>query len=177
MVIRAKLRLHRTYSLADGVIGGIIGGALMGMVSMVLFPMLGIGGFWQPMNLIAALFNQEWGLIGGFAPLPSMLGMMVHLMMSAGLGALFAWTAGDAGRGKVVLRAVIVSLVLWAVIDFLLLPLVNPVMTQVFPAWLFALVHVMYGLGLGGYLAARGRRATEAEGQTAAVGAHAPRMS
>ncbi len=160
----------RAYSIGDGAIGGLIGGMLMGMVSMVLFPMLELGGFWQPMNLIAALFNQEWGRIAGFALLPSMIGMMVHLMMSAGLGAVFAWTASRTG-GNLVVKAVLASLVVWALMDFLVLPIVNPIMDEVFVEWLFALVHVVYGVGLGGYLMARGRQSADREAMSGASAA------
>lgn len=164
-------REWRTYSPVDSAIGGVVGGVLMGMVSMVLFPLLGIGGFWQPMNLIAALFNQEWGRIQGFAMLPSLVGMMVHLINSAVLGALFAWTASRTGGG-VVGKAIVASVVLWVLADFVALPIVNPIMTRVLPEWLFALVHLMYGLGLGGYLSARGRRVLETETRTVTTGAH-----
>lgn len=150
-----------TYRIWDGVIGGIIGGVLMGMGSMILFPVLWIGGFWQPMNLIGGLFNQEWGLIAGFALVPSLLGMMIHLIMSAGMGALFAWTSRQMrSAGTLILTAILMSLLVWVVADYLVLPFINPVMTVVFPDWLFAGVHVLFGLGLGGYLAWR-RRQTE----------------
>ena len=164
---------HR-YSPADGPVGGIIGGVIMGMFSMVLFPLLGIGGFWQPMNLIAALFEQSWGRIPGFEMLPVLVGMMIHLMMSVALGALFAWTVSKTGGGNVVLAAIVASLLVWVVTDFLLLPIVNPIMTQLFPEWLFALDHMLYGLGLGGYLATRGRREL-AEHETVSPGAHTRR--
>lgn len=149
------------YSSRDGAIGGIAGGVLMGMFSMVAFPLLGIGGFWQPMNLIAAVFNQEWGTVTGFRMLPVVLGMMIHLMMSAALGALFAWAAARR-PGKLLLKAIAAALVIWILSDFLVLPFLDPILTRVFPEWLFALVHVMFGLGLGGYLAWRGRQAVNA---------------
>ncbi len=36
-------------------------------------------------------------------------------------------------------------------------------MTLLFPEWLFAVVHVVFGIVLGGYLTWRGRRASETE--------------
>lgn len=146
--------------LTDGVAGGVCGGVLMGTFSMILFPLLGVGGFWQPMNLIAAVFNQDWGSIKGFAMVPVLVGMMVHLMTSAALGMLFAWVAGRR-RGTVLLRAVSAALVIWLVSDFLVLPIIDPVLTRVYPEWLFALAHVMFGLGLGAYLRLRGGRLSE----------------
>lgn len=129
------------------------------------------------MSLIGAMFNQEWGTIAGFALVPVLVGMMVHMMLSGGLGAMFAWTSSRmrGGTGGLILRAVVASLVVWLVADFLILPLINPIMTRVFPDWLFAVVHVVYGLGPGGYLAVRGRRAaakaTEASSDGAASAA------
>lgn len=137
--------------LKHGVIGGLIGAILMGMVSMILFPLLGIGSFWQPMNLIAAVFNQAWGSFPGFGLTPSIVGMVVHMMMSAVLGLIFVAIASRLSA-NLILEAVIYSLVVWVVADFLVLPTLDPTMARTFPAWLFALVHVMYGLGLGGYL-------------------------
>ena len=63
----------------DGIIGGLIGSVLMGMVAMILFPVFGIGSFWQPMNLIAAVFNQNWGTDPGFG-IDSIIGLTVHMM-------------------------------------------------------------------------------------------------
>ncbi len=124
MTTRTTTYERPTFSLADGAIGGALAGIAMGMMSMVLFPLLGIGGFWQPLNLIAAVFDQEWGRIAGFALLPTLLGMMIHMMNSVLLGLLFAWTASHSG-GNVILKAMIASLVLWALMDFLVLPIVT----------------------------------------------------
>lgn len=159
------------YSPADGAIGGLIGGILQGMFTMLLFVLLGIGGFWQPMNLIAALFNQQWGAIQGFEMLPVLLGMMIHLMFTAMLGAIFAWGLASRVPDNVVLKAVIASLVVWVVADYLVLPIINPIMTRTIPDWLFAAAHVMFALGLGGYLAWRGRwaAATRPQPTTAEV--------
>jgi hypothetical protein len=161
-VAPSETTLYRqpAYRILDGLTGGIIGGVLMGMVSMVLFPLLAIGGFWQPMNLISGVISQGWGLIAGFSPMPVLIGMMLHLTLSAVLGGIFAWIASRT-VGNAVLKAVVASLLIWAVAGFLVLPWVNPIMSMIFPQWLFALAHVMYGLGLGFYLAWRGRQADE----------------
>jgi hypothetical protein len=137
----------------DGIVGGLIGWVLMGMVAMVLFPIFGIGSFWQPMNLIAAVFNQSWGT-NPFFGVPSILGLVVHMMMAAILGLVFTWGARTRAAGTMLIGGAIVwGLVVWLVGQFAVLPFIDPIIARTFPAWLFVLVHAMYGVGLGGYLA------------------------
>lgn len=153
----------RTNWWIDGIVGGLIGSVLMGMVAMILFPIFGIGSFWQPMNTIAALFNQSWGTDPGFG-VDSIIGLMVHMMMAAILGLMFAWAIRTRASGVALVGwAIVWGLVVWVVAHFIVLPFVDPVMARLFPAWLFALVHVMFGVGLGWYLAWRWSHAPAAE--------------
>jgi hypothetical protein len=155
----------------DGIIGGLIGSVLMGMVAMILFPVFGIGSFWQPMNLIAAVFNQNWGTDPGFG-IDSIIGLTVHMMIAAILGLMFAWGIRTRASGAALVGwAIAWGLVVWVVAHFIVLPLIDPVMGRLFPVWLFALAHAMYGLGLGWYIAWRWSRAPAAE--TLAAPSHA----
>jgi hypothetical protein len=154
---------RRTNWWIDGIIGGLIGSVLMGMVAMILFPIFGIGSFWQPMNEIAALFNQSWGTSPAFSGY-SLVGMVVHMMMAAILSLMFAWAIRTRASGTALVAwAIVWGLVVWVVAHFVVLPLINPVMARLFPLWLFALVHAMFGVGLGWFLAWRWSQAPAAE--------------
>lgn len=151
---RTSGKRRRGSVLAAGLVAGVCGGVLMGMFSMLLYTLLAIGGFWQPMNLIAAVLDQDWGEIAAFEALPTLLGIAIHLVTSAIIGLVFAWMVGGI-RDQVVLKAIFAGLVVWVVAEFVVLPAVDPVMARVFPEWLFAAAHVVFGLGLGAYVAWR----------------------
>lgn len=136
----------------QGIVGGIIGAVLMGMLSMILFPLLGIGGFFQPMNLIGAVFNQSWEMVSGFALGPSVVGIIVHMMMSMIVGVIGSYLSRALHLDYPLIWAVVYALIIWAIAELVILPLVDPILARLFPAWLFALAHIMYGIGLGGYL-------------------------
>jgi len=143
-----------------GAVGGAIGGMAMGMVSMILFPVLRIGGFWQPLNLMAAVFHQPWGSIEGFASGPLVVGIAVHMAMSIGLGLLFASFVGAGGgvdqlggSALVIVAAVFLTMLVWVLNQYVTLPVLDPVMARRFPHWLFALGHAVYGASVGGSLA------------------------
>jgi hypothetical protein len=161
------LRDERASWWLDGIIGGLLGSVLMGMVAMILFPIFAIGSFWQPMNLIAAVFNQPWGTDPGFG-IASIVGLIVHMMMAAILGLIFVWSMRTRASGAALVGVAIVwGLVVWVVAHFIILPFIDPVMARIFPAWLFALIHAMYGVGLGWYVAWRWSHAPAAETRAA----------
>ncbi len=137
----------------QGLVGGIVGGVLMAALSMILFPIVGAGGFFQPLNLIAAVHRPEWGMLSGFALEPCAAGLLIHLIVSVLVGIFLSFIFWDATSRP--LWLVIASLAVWAVAQYLILPAVDPVLVRTFPAWLFALAHAVYGIGLGGYLASR----------------------
>jgi hypothetical protein len=148
------------YTALDGVVGGLIGGVLMGMTSMVLFWLRDLG-FWYPLRLIASLVRwPDAAAERGFEMGPVLVGMMIHMALSMMFGVAMVWL-GRRLPGQVVVRAVVLSLVLWAATNFLVLPIIDQTFYDRFPAWIFAIGHLMYGLGLGGYLASQGERTAE----------------
>lgn len=91
---------------------------------------------------------------------PVLVGMLIHMALSMMFGVAMVWL-GRHLPVQVVVRAVVLSLVLWAATNFLVLPIVDQTFYDRFPAWSFAIGHLMYGLGLGGYLASQGERAAQ----------------
>lgn len=134
-----------------GAIGGLLGGAVMGATSMMAFPLLHAGGFWAPLELIAGAVHAPWATVSGFAIVPVMVGMMVHMMTSVMLGVGLALAARTTGRGWL-LWTVGGAMAAWAGARLVALPLVDPALVASFPAGLFAMAHAMYGLALGGWL-------------------------
>ncbi len=152
-------RREHGYSLVDGLIGGLIGGALMGMLTMMLFWLMGLG-FWMPLKLIATLvMGPDAAASRGFEMMPVLVGMMIHMVLSMMSGAAMVWL-GRHLPGQVIVRAIVLSLLLWLVADFIVLPIIDPTFDRGMPEWIFAVAHVMYAVGLAGYMTARGKRAT-----------------
>lgn len=145
-------------TIGEGLIAGLIGGVLMAGVSMLAFVALDIGGFWQPLNLIAAVFDQSWGAYSQLTPRVTAIGAALHLLISAAIGVGIAAVAQ--GRRGTVELSLVAAVFVWFVFDLLVVDGVNPIMDGVWPDWLWGLAHVVYGLGVGAWLvqASLGRR-------------------
>ncbi len=151
---------ERTFNPLDGVMGGLIGGILMGMASMLIFWLRDLG-FWYPLRLIATLVRwPDAAAERGFELGPVLVGIIIHMALSMMFGVALTWI-GRRLPWQAVLRAVVLSLVLWVITNFIVLPLVDQTFYDQSPAWIFAIGHVMYGLGLGGYLLSQRARAAE----------------
>jgi hypothetical protein len=80
-------------ALRSGALGGMLGGAMMAMWSMVVLWLTGVG-FWTPLNLIAHTLWRGAPLDATFSWGALLLGMVVHMMMATLLGMVFAVVAG-----------------------------------------------------------------------------------
>lgn len=132
-----------------GIIGGLIAGIVMAMVAMMLMPMQG-KGMMYPVKLMAGTFQGEAALDDGMGT--DMIGLMIHMMMSAGLGLIFGLiVAGLKLHGIVTLivAGIIYALIVFVVNWFGTLPIVDKVMRQNMSGPLFAMTHVIYGGVLG----------------------------
>jgi len=140
----------------QGAIGGILGGAAMGLFAMIVAALMGMG-FWAPLKMISATFYGEAAMAQpGFAAGPVLVGLMIHMVVSAVYGAIYGTLARPRWSGGALLGwGVVYGLVIWA-LAYLLLPLVNPLMSKAMregmQPFLFAAEHVIYGAALGGYL-------------------------
>ncbi len=121
----------------------------MAMFTMIEAAWTG-AGLLMPLKLIAAaLFGKE-ALAGGVGVL--LVGLMIHMMASVIWGVLFAalYPRRIAPRNALPI-GVIYGVVLWAVMTFVALPVVNPVMrasvAMMAGGWFLA--HVLFGLGGG----------------------------
>ncbi len=141
------------YRVTDGAAGGILGGTLMVLVSMLMCRMFDLGNYWRPINLTAATLHPAWGGYESFELLPSLLGIVIYLTLGVVLGGLISWliAAGD----TTLIRTLLVAMLVWLVFNFLFLPRANPALYEAFPPWAWAVAFFCYGLGLGIYLVLR----------------------
>jgi hypothetical protein len=132
-----------------GIIAGLIAGIAMAMVAMMLMPMMG-RGMWSPVKLMAGTLQGEAALEGGAATI--LLGMMIHMGMSAVLGVIFALIVGAlgwAGLWTLIVAGIVYALIVWVVNQYAILPVVDKVMAERMPPMAFAVTHVVYGAVLG----------------------------
>ncbi len=143
------------YPYTAGFVGGIAGGLAM-IVPAIAYGVLSGRGIWYPVNLVAATVMR-----GMQSMMPEQLavfnssalvaGLAIHLSIAALLGLLFAILLPTL-PGRPVIWALIVGPLLWFGATLVVLPQLNPVMSQ----WLdwpsFALANIVYGLVAGGWV-------------------------
>lgn len=143
-----------------GIIGGLIAGAVMLGGIMSIAPFRGFGGFFAPPKMVAGVARGEVALREGMGT--AALGLLIHLLVSAALGFLFALLAivlslvkwGPDVRFFVLpVGGMIYALIAYALGEYIALPLVNRPMFKYLPPVDFALMHILYGLILGWFIA------------------------
>jgi len=135
--------------VGSGVAAGIIAGIVMAVWAMTTSAITG-AGFWIVPQLIAGMFYGPLTLVRGATTV--VIGTLIHVVVSAGFGALFAlmvgWRAGADGR--MLAWGLAYGLAIWLVMSFGVLPLVNPTMSArvaLTPVnWFFE--HLLFGVVL-----------------------------
>ena len=128
---------------------GLIASIVMGMIEMMYEAVAG-AGFWSPVVFIGATVVR--GLQSVQVPVPFdpagvVLGLMGHMMNSVILGLIFTKLFAGS-RGALPARGVIYGLVVFGVMWFGVVPLVDPVMLKLNAA-VFAISHIIWGAVLG----------------------------
>lgn len=128
---------------------GLVAGIGFGMMEMVIEAVVG-KGFWAPLRFIASVFTLGKDTDPSFSFLPVVVGLMGHMMNSVILGLVFALVISRIASGVVglALTGMAYAAAIFAVMWFLLLPLIDPAMLLLNGAGFF-LSHLMYGLLLG----------------------------
>jgi hypothetical protein len=145
------------YPYAAGIVGGAIGGVAM-IVPAVIYGFLSGKGIWYPVNLVAATFMREMqGMalqeLTAFAPSWLAVGLVTHLTVASSIGLIFALLLPTL-PGRPVLWALIVGPLLWFGATIIVLPQINPVMSQLLDWPSFAAANIVYGLVMGLWVAA-----------------------
>jgi uncharacterized membrane protein YagU involved in acid resistance len=136
----------------SGIMAGIIAGLVMSMVAMAAAMMMG-QEIWAPPKMIAVtVLDPSWLDRPGFQMIPLMVGMMIHFVTAIGFGILFALIGGRLDYGRAIKRGIVYGLAIWLFMQFISLPIINPVMADM-PYVPFAMEHAVFGGFLGVYLA------------------------
>lgn len=144
------------YPYSAGIYGGLLGG--MAMIPVALgYGVLSGHGIWYPVNLIAATLVRSWqqsspAQMAEFSLLGLLLGLAIHLVMSAGLGLLFAVLLPTL-PGHPMYWAFLVGPILWIGAVYAGLPLLNPVMARFIDLPSFAVANILYSIVLGAWVA------------------------
>jgi hypothetical protein len=136
-----------TKILRAGIAGGMAGGAVMAMFSMIML-WLAHGGFWTPLNLIAHTFWRAAPLDGRFSVAALVIGMAVHMTMAMLFGTMIAAAAVrlPASRSLVIAAGMLFTAGLWAVMQYGIWRAVDATAAQDFTPWVFAVAHLMFGM-------------------------------
>ena len=155
-----------------GVVGGLVGAVLMAMVEMTSELIAGHSFFLPPHMIAAPLFGpapMEHAMKGGplyLETVPFVVGLIVHMMWTAGWGLLFGLIAGIARLAGLAAFSwgIAYAIAVGFVMSYVVLPLVRLDPIPQTSGWVpFFLMHVAYGIGPGaviGYATRAQRRAS-----------------
>jgi hypothetical protein len=139
------------YPYRLGLSGGALGG--LAMIGVALAYGWQHNSLWLPVNLIGAtvvrnLQAASLAELSEFNLAALIAGLALHLIMSVGLGFVFALLLPTL-PGPVLIWSLTVGPALWVIASLLTLPLINPVMSQYVDRPSFFAAHIAYGLILG----------------------------
>jgi hypothetical protein len=136
-----------------GAVAGLGGGLAMAVVAAIISLIIH-ADIWQEAKQIAAIVYGSAAVAGeGFVAGPVIVGTLIHLAMSALLGAVFGILTRRVFKlpsdfGAPILAGLIYGLVIWMLAYFIVLPILNPLLLQLYaPA--FIIQHVVYGAVTG----------------------------
>jgi hypothetical protein len=140
-----RMEMHWAAAVGAGAVAGLIAGIVMMSIAAVRSFAVTLG-FWFPFKQIAATYMDVDALIAGGGAVT--LGIILHLIASAVLGGLF----GLAGGSRIpwygaLFWGVLFGILVWAVMTFLGLPLLNAPMSErvaLISGWWFV-YHLIFG--------------------------------
>ena len=149
---RQQIQLPDVMGLG-GAIAGLGAGVIMAIIGAIISGMYS-GDIWLEVKQIAApLFAGFDPAQPGFAAGPVITGTLVHLFISAALGATFSIVTRrilklPSDMGVPVLSGLIYGFALWLIAYFVVLPVINPLLLDMYqPA--FIAQSLVYGIALG----------------------------
>jgi hypothetical protein len=154
--LELRNRIDMTQFLLTGMGAGLLAGLFMAVLLLLYSASVGEGLFF-PLQLMAGVSYGVDVILGG--AFITMAGLIVHLLVSAGLGAAFAvifrpenrFSRFQLTQKQLILNGCLFGVAVWAIMTYVALPLFNPTMrdrVSLMPAvWFF--VNVMFGVTLG----------------------------
>jgi len=136
-----------------GAIAGLAGGVAMAVVAALLSASMGQDIWHEPKRIAAIVYGPTALAAAGFDLGPVLLGSLLHLFVSALLGAIFGivtrrWLHLTSDFGTPVMAGLVYGLLIWMAAYFVVLPLFDPALLEVYPP-AFIIQHVTYGIVLG----------------------------
>ncbi len=119
------------YPYHAGIVGGALGGAAMAVVAMLTGLLIGVGP-WYPVNLVGAtvlrgLQQAPTAELMQFNLPALLIGLVLHLALSTGLGFIFALLLPTC-PGPALVWGLLLGPALWAITQYIVLPTINPLM-------------------------------------------------
>jgi hypothetical protein len=146
----------RVRTPAQGLWTGAVAGLIMGVFTMIVAaPVLDLP-WYAPPRVLATLVMGRAALanILQFDLLSFIVGVLVLLVLTAALGAVFGWLIHTRIRGRMVLAGLLYGLTAWAFLQYFILPIIQPLITEKgFPPEWYAISFAVFGLVLGLLLA------------------------
>ncbi len=134
-------------------VAGVVAGIIMAMFAMIVAGIAG-DGFWAPPRAITAVILGTEHAGTDFAFGPAAGGMMLHMMLSAAFGVMFALVVGVTRRelklGSQLVIGMALGIILSAVNTYAIAELLNgrELFTTAMPAWTWFVAHLMFGAAL-----------------------------
>jgi hypothetical protein len=121
------------YPYRAGVVGGLLGGAVLAIVALIAAPLIG-RSIWFPLNVAASAFvpdlqGASLATLNTFMLDTFIVGIIIHLVLSIAIGLAFALLLPTL-PGPPLVWSVVIGAIMWAVALFLALPVLNPMMGE-----------------------------------------------
>ena len=148
----------RSRRLVDGLGAGVVAGLVMGLFTMAVAARLLNLPWHAPPRVLATMVMGRAALanILEFDLVPFLVGTVVLVVLTALLGVVFAALLRTGNPVRVVLAGLLFGLAGWALLQYFLLPLLFPLVTEKgFPPRWYAFSFGLYGLVLGALMAIR----------------------
>ena len=135
-----------------GICAGLIAGLVMAILAMWFTWLVG-KGFLFPLRLTAGVVERDAALEGVTAPA---LGLALHFGMSVLMGVILAAILSGfssprlhSDAGQALVFGLIYAVIIWAINQFGILKVADPLMAERMPPVAFGLAHAIYGAVLG----------------------------
>jgi hypothetical protein len=121
-MVKSPIEARR--ALTRGTIAGVTAGVVLTLM-MTLMSAAGGKDVWYGIKGAAAPFFGQRAMQPGFDLLPVLIGLVCHLVISAGWGALFALVIEGANRTVTAIAGVLWGFVVWIGMYYVVLPIVG----------------------------------------------------
>ena len=133
----------------SGALAGLGGGIAMALIAAMISLVVGQDLWLEAKQIAAFLYGPAMASQSGFVAGPVLVGSLIHLVISAALGAVFGVLFGrvlhlPTDIGVPLLSGIIYGMLIWVLAYFIVLPLANSTLEATYaPA--FIIQHLVYG--------------------------------